>query len=231
MKFFLLFLTITGFLNASGTTDAEMQEKQKLTVVSPERLLTPERGYIANEYFTFVYIRPDFAAAMASIFADSEIMKYMCAGETKNALTVKEETEWKTENQEREGYFWAVINCDGICGVTFAYLTETDGVLEVARIFSRTMQGKKQGRALFDTMFSYLPDASWKVTSHPKNIASWKSQESADFIYQKTEYVEDYQGDRKFYARPSNTELEGREKFRFSYSGKVCSFAELMTEN
>ncbi len=230
MKIFLLFLTTIGFLNASGTIAEETTELTKLTkIVSPERWLTPERGYIANEYFAFVYIRPDFVDSIAPIFADQEIMKYLGDGKTYTALEVRRHTERKVKNQERHGYYWAIISHEGVCGIASVFSIEGSSRLGIARVLSSSMKGCKQGRALFETIFNYLPHTSWEVTSDPRNIASWKSQESAGFIYQKTEYVEDYQGDRKFYARPSNTELEGREKFRFSYSGKVCSFAELMS--
>jgi RimJ/RimL family protein N-acetyltransferase len=230
MKIFLLFLTTIGFLNASGATADETTELAKLTkIVSPERLLTPERGYIANEYFAFVYIRPDFVDSIAPIFADQEIMKYLGDGKTYTTPEVRGHTERKVKNQERHGYYWAIISHEGVCGIASVFSIEGSSRLGIARVLSSNMKGCKQGRALFETIFNYLPDTSWEVTSDPRNIASWKSQESSGFIYQKTEYVEDYQGDRKFYARPSNTELEGSEKFSFSYSGKVCSFAELMS--
>ena len=99
MKIFLLFLTTIGFLNASGTSVEETTELTKVTkIVSPERWLTPERGYIANEYFAFAYIRPNFVDSIAPIFADQEIMKYLGDGKTYTALEVRGHTERKVKN-------------------------------------------------------------------------------------------------------------------------------------
>lgn len=231
MKIFLLFLTTIGFLNASGTTAEETTELTKLTkIVSPERLLTPERGYIANEYFSFVYIRPDFAPAMAPVYTEPKTMRtYFGTEETFSEHMVKQMFEQKAKKQEMGEYNWCIINRSALCGLIYVYATETKGVLAPSRLLLSSIRGCKQGRALLETIFNYLPDASWYASSFLSNVASWKSQENAGFIYLTTEYAEEYKESMKFYTRPSNTELEGREKFRFSYSGKVCSFAELMS--
>lgn len=92
------------------------------------------------------------------------------------------------------------------------------------------MQGRKQGRALLETMFNYLPEAAWKATAHPDNIASWKSQENAGFIFEKIEFVPKYKGLRIFQKRPSNLTLEGRTQIRFTYSGKIISLGSLMKQ-
>jgi hypothetical protein len=100
MKIFLLFLITFCFLNASRASTEEETELPKSTIiVSPERWLTPERGYIASKYFAFAYIRPDFVDSIAPIFADSEIMKYLGDGKTYTALEVRGHTERKVKNQ------------------------------------------------------------------------------------------------------------------------------------
>ncbi len=92
------------------------------------------------------------------------------------------------------------------------------------------MQGRKQGRALLETMFNYLPEAAWKATAHPNNIASWKSQESAGFVFEKIEFVPRYKDFRIFQKRPSNVTLEGREEIYFTYSKRKVKLAILMAE-
>lgn len=231
MKNFLLLFLAIGILNAA--TDINAEDLENTVIVSPQRCLAPERGYIANEFFAFIFIRPDFAETMASAYGDSKTMKYLGDGSTLGIEEVKRWFSWRAQmlnlEQFPQVYSWGVITHDGVCGVTSAFLKEP-GVFEVSRILLPFMQGRKQGRDLLEMMFNYLPEAAWKATAHPSNIASLKSQESAGFVFEKIEFVPEYNGLRIFQKRPSNTSLEGRTQIRFTYSGKTVSLAKLMEQ-
>jgi RimJ/RimL family protein N-acetyltransferase len=229
-NFLLLFLTI-NILNAATNINEETREDA--IIASPQRCLAPERGYIATEFFAFAFIRPDFAEAMAPAYGDPKTMQYLGNGSTRELKVVRERFSWRAQmlslEQNPQVYAWGVITHDGVCGVAAAVL-KGPGVFEVSRILLPFMQGRKQGRALLETMLNYLPDAAWEATAHPSNIASWKSQESAGFVFEKIEFVPEYNGPRIFQKRPSNTSLEGRTQIRFTYSGKTVSLAELMAQ-
>ena len=132
--------------------------------------------------------------------------------------------------QNLKSYYWVVLTRDGICGVVTAFATRTEGVLETSTLLSAGMQGKRLSKHLREALFRYLPGISWVATADPRNEPSWRSQESVGFVHQKTERVDAYDADRKYYSRPSNDQLEGREVIYFTYSGRRISLAALLAE-
>lgn len=73
-----------------AATDINEKCQKDAVIVSPNRCLAPERGYIANEFFAFVCIRPDFAEAMAPAYGDSKTMKYLGDGSTAGIGKIRE---------------------------------------------------------------------------------------------------------------------------------------------
>lgn len=229
MLFLLLFLATLHA--ASDESNPQENVEQRVVISSPERCLAPERGYIACDKFLMLFVRPYFASAMYSTYADPDVMQYLDNGSTYESSHVNQQflTRAKEMLSSNEApYYWCIIGREGIYGIANVWpVEEKPGTLEVARMLTKTAQNKKFGSHIFELLFSHFSNHSWYVTSHPDNKLSQRSQENAGFVYQKTEHVEQYNGLRNFYERPSNAELEGRKKIRFTYSGKVVSLGEL----
>jgi RimJ/RimL family protein N-acetyltransferase len=229
-NYLVLFFAI---INLSAVTSDFENDIVVKKVVSPERLIAPERGYMTSEFFACIFVRPDFAKPMASAYGDIVTMKYLGDGSTLSLKEVENRFSRRAKiinsEQNPSVYSWGVITRDGVCGVISAFFVES-GVYEVSRLLLPFMQGCKQGRALLEVMFNYLPDVAWKATAHPDNIKSWKSQESAGFVFEKKAFVEEYKGPRIFQSRPSNYTLEGRETFFLPYSNRYVSLASLMAQ-
>lgn len=223
MKKYIVFLFFIHFLNGA-TTD-------KQVIVSPERPIPPTRHYVPTPYFVLVLSHPDYAEPMQAAYVNPNTMKYMSDGKTYSAEEVRRYFLGRAKEmqsiQNLKDFHWTIISHHGISGAISSWAEEEENTMEVARLLLPSLQGKGQGSALFEALFAYLPDQSWKVTSHPDNVASWKSQESAGFVLQKIEYVAEYKGPRKFYTRLSNNALEGREKVHFTYSGAEISLNDL----
>ena len=136
------------------------------------------------------------------------------------------------KEQNLESYHWCVVSRDGVCGFVEVYPThpKTVGRLQFFRLFMPFMQGRGQGASLFEAVFGFLPDVSWEATAHPNNFPSLKTQARAGFVCKKTAFVEEYDALRRFSYRPSNNDLEGQEKVRFSYSGREVRISDLAME-
>ena len=237
MKKLLTLLAAVNFLNASNDINAnsEINNQKRSLVVSPGRPLNPERGYIPDNYFTLLFRRPDFADSLAPTYADPNLMKYLGNGGTLGLKALRDRFS-KTaamlfNEQNLKSFYWVVVTRnEGVCGVVTAFPTETEGVLEVSFLLSNAMQGRRQSRYLLEAMFNYLSRNVWKATAHPENIASCKSLESAGFVYNKTEYVSDYNGPRNFYSRTSNAQHENKEVIYFTYSGRRVPLSVLLAD-
>ncbi|MDP3372433.1 MAG: GNAT family protein [Candidatus Paracaedibacteraceae bacterium] len=207
--------------------------KQQTLIVSPEPLLASERGYIAFEHFMLVPIRPSFAKGLLPIYADPETMKYFTpTAETFEFSDIQYDTLDKAkafQQQIPNCYAWGVINENGIYGTIYArrvMCSQGKSTYEVSRALQPAMQGRKQGSILLKAMFDYLPDVSWKGTVNAKNITSWKSEENAGFVFDRS--YEEKGNIMKVYKRQSNYELEGNEKIHFTYSNKTMPLIDLI---
>ncbi len=218
--------------NESSSSVYKNDDTRKFMRVSPERPLMPERGCIRKNNFALLFIKPEYADPMAKTYADPIVMKYWGNGETLSVKQVKDRFSSRAAilfcKQNLKSYYWVVFTRDGICGVVTAFATGTEGVLEVSFLLASSMQGRKQSKCLLETMCEYLPSISWKATSHLENVPSYKSLESAGFLHQKTEYVKNYNAFRKYYSRPSNEQLENKEKIYFPYSDTYIPLSELL---
>jgi RimJ/RimL family protein N-acetyltransferase len=228
---YLAMLLILNFLNAA---DDMNDDSLRVVVVSPERTLVPERGCICESNFALLFMKPEYADSLATTYADPNVMKYLGTGATLSLDQVRARFSMRAtmmfSEQNLKSYYWVVITQGRICGVVTAFATGTEGVLETSTLLSTNMQGKKLSKHLRDAVFRYLPGISWVATADPRNEPSWRSQESAGFVHQKTEYVASYNAFRKYYSRPSNDQLEGREVICFTYSGRRVTLANLLAE-
>lgn len=232
MKYFLAFILVIHILHGAQDDSENDQSTKSCVISSPEYCLAPECGYVACDKFIMLFARPSLAPALYSTYADHEVMKYLGKGNTHTPEQVDQRFLRRAQemlNNNDAPYYWCIISREGICGVANVWpMNENPEMIEIARMLTQTSQNKKFGLRIFELLFDHFSDRSWYVTSHPNNTPSKKSQESAGFIYQKTEYVEEYNGFRNFYERPSNDEIESREKIRFTYSSKIVSLHDLM---
>lgn len=203
-------------------------------VEAPHRSRTPMPGYISFDQFFIIPMRLEFFEKMTSFFSDPKTMQYYTtSAEIWSTYDVK--TRYNIEikdmhlSQKPDSFIWAVVNQNGIYGQISACLvelTKSEAIYSAARILSPDMQGKKQGKQLLQAMFDYLPDATWQGTVDVNNVASWKSEEAAGFVFQHT--YEEGGCTIKKYKRSSNDTLEANKKIRFTYSGKVAKLSDLM---
>ncbi len=228
---YLILLLALNFLNAAADVN---DDARRVIVVSPERILTPERGCICETNFALLFMKPEYADPLATTYADHRVMKYLGTGATLSVEQVRDRFSMRANylfrEQNLKSYFWVVLTRNGICGVITAFATGTEGVLETSTLLSADMQGKRLSKHLREAVFKYLPGISWVATADPRNEPSWRSQESVGFVHQKTEYVKGYNAYRKYYSRPSNDQLEGREVIYFTYSGRHVALANLLPE-
>lgn len=227
MTKFLIALLCISFLNA---VDAIDNDEKDVVVVSPSRPLNPEHGFIRKGSFCLITLRTEFADQLSGTFSNPEVMQYVGDGKIIKPFALRGNFLLRSHEMKQGlgSYYWAVGTHDGICGVVNAISKGVDGELEVSFILSQSVQGNGISRRLLEAVFEYFPNKRWSATIHPDNERSRRALKSAGFSAQETRYVEKYGANRFFCKRPSNNELENKEKIYFTYRGEHVPLSVLL---
>ncbi len=213
---------------------AQSEKDCKILIDSPQKSLSPERGFIAKEKFALLFVRPCFVPFLASVYGDAATMRLVGNGSTVSSdallLRFQLRAEILFNKQDLPYYVWAVLTPLGVSGV-IAALKDAKGNFDISYILNEKVRGRSITQSLIEAIKTYIPqNASLTATAHPDNRASCKTLTNAGFKHRKTDAHPGYGALRNYYERPSQEELDGREVIYFTYSGRKVLLSVLMSE-